>query len=152
MEDTNWALPGGTQPALGIVGHVVCVGYGPLGRYSGMSMDQVLSFEFVDSNATIQIASPSENSDVFYAFRGSCASSYGIITKVTLKLTKVPPKITYIESVIRYNKSSAIALFTKTFLFAAKNAPAELSGVVYDLRSDYIKIQANFIGSIYDIS
>ena len=35
----------GTCPTVGVTGHILCGGYGRLGRYTGLTSDQVLGFK-----------------------------------------------------------------------------------------------------------
>ena len=45
-----------------------------------------MSFEVVNASGAVINASDSENVDVFWALRGSCSSSFGIISTITFKL------------------------------------------------------------------
>jgi FAD/FMN-containing dehydrogenase len=49
----------------------------------------VLRYEVVNAEGEIVIADAHQNPELFWALRGSCSSSFGIISTVTLKLHKL---------------------------------------------------------------
>jgi FAD/FMN-containing dehydrogenase len=47
------ALPVGTFAMVGVVGHVLCGGYGVLGRQLGWASDNVVRFELVNASGDV---------------------------------------------------------------------------------------------------
>ncbi|KAI1652995.1 FAD-binding domain-containing protein [Daldinia decipiens] len=54
-------------------------------RKYGLAADQVLSWEVVTASGDLVIASPVENTDIFWALRGGGGSTYGIVVSMTVK-------------------------------------------------------------------
>jgi FAD/FMN-containing dehydrogenase len=112
-------------------------------------MDQIVKFEFIDASGRVHNATATENADILFSFkglplitRGSGTGSYGIITKFTIQLTRVPAIVTYITNEVQGNLTSAVTLFHNVFKYSAEYAPNELSGVVLSVKSNYTKVQA----------
>jgi len=92
-------IAGGTCATVGVVGHMLCGGYGYLGRAIGLTSDQVVQIEMLTSEGDLVTSSQNgSNPELFWALRGSCMSAFGIITSITLRLTPVASdKITIID-------------------------------------------------------
>ena len=144
----DWLFGAGTCPSVGLVGHTICVGFGPYGRQTGMSMDQVLSYEFVDAKGQIGVASNTQNQELFNTLKGGCFSPV-IITKATLKLTPVTRRITYIsKTILAGNVSAANDLIFKTMEWAAHKAPEKLTTVLELGDGGKAMFEANYMGPL----
>ncbi|KAL4388205.1 hypothetical protein GQ457_09G000670 [Hibiscus cannabinus] len=86
-------FPSGVCTTLGIGGHFSGGGYGFLMRKYGLSIDNVIDAELIDANGRI-LNRKSMGEEVFWAIRGGGTTSFGIILSWTVKLVRVPPKIT----------------------------------------------------------
>ena len=82
----EFVFGGGTCPTVGVVGHVLCGGYGLLGRKLGLASDQVLEFEVFNNLGTKITVNNASYQDLFWALRGGCSSSFGIVSQVTFNL------------------------------------------------------------------
>ncbi|KAF2226022.1 FAD binding domain-containing protein [Elsinoe ampelina] len=60
-------------------------GHGALSTAFGLGADQTLSFEVVTTGGQIVTASPTKNSDLYWALSGGGGGTYGIVTKVTVR-------------------------------------------------------------------
>lgn len=78
----------GSSPTVGAVGYTLGGGLGWLGRKFGLSIDHVLAFEIVTADGHLLTASSTENSDLFWGFRGG-GGSLGIVTAMTIRLLPV---------------------------------------------------------------
>lgn len=77
---------GGEGETVGVMGgYIQGGGHSPLSGLYGMASDQVLAFEVVLANGRFVTASPSSNSDLFWALRGGGGSTYGVVTSVLVK-------------------------------------------------------------------
>jgi hypothetical protein len=91
-------IGGGTCPTVGVSGHVLCGGYGLLGRQVGLTSDQIVGFQVVSPNGILLNVNSDENPDIFWALRGSCSSAFGVIATITFRLLKLDsPDITIIK-------------------------------------------------------
>ncbi|ETK77645.1 hypothetical protein F441_16411 [Phytophthora nicotianae CJ01A1] len=80
----------GTCPSVGIGGHISGGGYGMVSRHYGLAADQTTEMRVVLYNGSVVTASPTENTDLFWALRGGGAGSFGIVTLFTIKAYKMP--------------------------------------------------------------
>lgn len=78
----------GSSPEVGAVGYTLGGGFGWLGRKYGIAADSVHFFEVVTADGQIIKASPEENSDLFWALRGS-AGGLGVIIGMEIQLYPV---------------------------------------------------------------
>ncbi|KAG8163139.1 hypothetical protein KVR01_007617 [Diaporthe batatas] len=77
---------GGSCPTVGIVGGFTQGGgHGPLAAKYGLGADQVLEWEVVMADGQHTIASPDQNSDLFWAMRGGGPGNYAVVLSVTVK-------------------------------------------------------------------
>lgn len=77
---------GGSCPTVGIVGGFSQGGgHGPLAAKYGLGADQVLEWEVVLANGQHTTASPTQNSDLFWALRGGGPGNYAVVLSVTVK-------------------------------------------------------------------
>ncbi|KAI1361466.1 hypothetical protein F5Y08DRAFT_347848 [Xylaria arbuscula] len=60
-------------------------GHGPLSSAYGMGADNTLEFEVVTADGSHIVASPSENSDLFYALAGGGGGNYAIVVSAIVK-------------------------------------------------------------------
>lgn len=87
------ALPMGTCPSVGLGGQIQCGGYGFYTRTYGTLTDRVIDLEVVTADGEIRHANEHENSDLFFAVRGSGTGSFGVISKVTLRTNDAPTAV-----------------------------------------------------------
>ncbi|KAK3323076.1 hypothetical protein B0H66DRAFT_532390 [Apodospora peruviana] len=83
------AMAHGVCPDVGLGGHATIGGLGPMSRMWGSCLDHVLEVEVVTSDGKIQRASEKQNSDLFWALRGSGAG-FGVITEFVVRTHPEP--------------------------------------------------------------
>ena len=77
---------GGYCPTVGIVGgYVQSGGHGPLAASYGLAADNTLEFEVVTVDGQHLIASPTQNSDMYWALSGAGAGNYAVVLSLTTK-------------------------------------------------------------------
>eukprot|EP00440_Ansanella_granifera_P016610 gb/GFBE01018044.1/.p1 GENE.gb/GFBE01018044.1/~~gb/GFBE01018044.1/.p1 ORF type:complete len:556 (+),score=136.97 gb/GFBE01018044.1/:1-1668(+) len=64
-------------------------GHSVLSPSLGLAVDSVLSMEVVTMDGSVQVASPCQNTDLFFALRGGGGGTYGIVTSISLQLHEV---------------------------------------------------------------
>lgn len=82
------ALPAGYCQTVSMGGHVTGGGIGVLSRRYGLACDHLLSVRMLTANGKIINVSNEENADLFWALRGGGASSFGVVSQMTLQLRK----------------------------------------------------------------
>lgn len=85
--DRDLVVVGGNCPTVGIAGgYTQGGGHSPLSSKFGMAADQALEWEVVTATGKHLIASPSQNSDLFWALSGGGGGTYGVVVSLTVKV------------------------------------------------------------------
>ncbi|MBV9216247.1 MAG: FAD-binding oxidoreductase [Acidobacteria bacterium] len=122
------AFPGGSCPTVGVAGHCMGGGYGRLSRPLGLACDNVTSFEIVDARGKILTTSATQNSDLFWALRGSGGGSFGVVTKFTFQTHSIGKVSTYSAS-WTLGVSEAVKVF-RAWQSWAPHAPNEITSTM----------------------
>ncbi|RDL36373.1 FAD-binding protein [Venustampulla echinocandica] len=110
--DKGLLVIGGEGQDVGILGgYLQNGGHSPMSSVYGLAADQVLSISLVTADGRFLTASSTENTDLFWALRGGGASTWGVVTSVT----------------VRAHPSMPIS--TAQFIFTAKSSAAFWLGV-----------------------
>ncbi|KAF5351357.1 hypothetical protein D9758_008077 [Tetrapyrgos nigripes] len=76
----------GSCSSVGVAGgYIQGGGHSTLSSVYGLGADQALSFEVITPTGRFVTASPSENSDLYWALSGGGGGTYGIVWSVTIK-------------------------------------------------------------------
>lgn len=75
----------GECPTVGLAGFTMGAGHSALSTSFGMGADQVLAYEVVTASGRIVTASPTENSDLYWALSGGGPGTYGVVISMTVK-------------------------------------------------------------------
>ena len=86
------SVTGGICPTVGIAGgYTQGGGHSPLASKYGMGADQTLEWEVVTGTGDFVTASPTENSDLYWALSGGGGGTYGVVYSLTSKAhTSIP--------------------------------------------------------------
>jgi FAD/FMN-containing dehydrogenase len=117
------AVPAGFVSTTGVGGLTLGGGIGHLTRTYGLTIDSILSVDMVLANGKFVIASPKENSDLFWAIRGG-GGNFGVVTSF---LFKAHPVHTQYAGPMLYELSETVDVMKWYRTFIAK-APRELNG------------------------
>lgn len=117
------ATTGGVARPTGIAGLTVAGGHGYLVRRFGLACDNLLSVDVVTAEGRMLKASPTENSDLFWAVRGG-GGNFGIITSFKFRLYPIGPVLGGLL-MCPWNKAAG---FLRMYDDLMANAPDELGG------------------------
>ena len=81
----GYGIMGIMEPDIGLTGAFLGVGHGFLQRYLSTGTDNIIEMNVVLANGEVVTANKYENSDLFWAIRGT-HSNMGIVTSLTVKL------------------------------------------------------------------
>ncbi|KAF7872449.1 hypothetical protein EAF04_003370 [Stromatinia cepivora] len=92
----NGMIVGGTCPTVALAGgYGQGGGHGPLATRFGLAVDQVLEWQVVTGIGALVTATPTQNSDLFWALSGGGGGTYGVVLSATVKFH---PTVTSISS------------------------------------------------------
>ena len=124
---------GGICPTVGLSGLIGAGGFNMQMRALGVSSDHVLAAQVVTAEGKTLLASSSSNPDLFWAIRGGGGGTYGILTELTLQLTRLPRSAMF---AISWNGTNDRFDVAKRFLEWAPAQPKELTSQVNVYRSN----------------
>ncbi|KAK3896906.1 Reticuline oxidase [Staphylotrichum tortipilum] len=101
------AFSHGTCPAVGVSGHSLHGGFGFSSHTHGLAVDWIAGATVVLANGTAVNASDTENTDLFWALRGS-GSNFGVVAAFKFKTFAVPSLVTTFEINLPWTNASAI--------------------------------------------
>jgi len=88
--DRGLVVSSGWAVTVGIAGWTLGGGHGPMANQLGLGVDNLLEAEIVTAAGDIIQANKTHHSDLFWALRGGGGSTWGIVTKFTLRTHKLP--------------------------------------------------------------
>ena len=91
--DYGLVVPGGTENSVGTAGLWLGCGRGILTQVYGLSCDNVLGIEFVDSNGNLRVANSTTNTDMFFMARGAGGEFPGVVTKFIAQAYDMPTEV-----------------------------------------------------------
>ncbi|KAJ5656879.1 hypothetical protein N7507_008829 [Penicillium longicatenatum] len=89
----NLMFPGGHCPTVGLGGFLLQGGFGWNSRKWGVACESVMAIDVVTADGQLIRASPTENSDYYWASRGAGCGYFGLVTRFYLKLYTLPQGI-----------------------------------------------------------
>jgi FAD/FMN-containing dehydrogenase len=93
LGDDGVLLPGGSCPTVGIAGLTLGGGIGVFDRLFGLTCDNLRSAQLVTADGRLVTASPSENSDLFWACQGGGGGNFAIATSFEFGVHPIPADI-----------------------------------------------------------
>ncbi|KAI1119785.1 hypothetical protein F5Y10DRAFT_290963 [Nemania abortiva] len=83
----GYRIAGGNCPSVGIVGgYTQGGGHSQMGSVYGMSADNILEWEVVTAEGKHLTASPTSNSDLYWALSGGGGGTYAVVVSMTTRL------------------------------------------------------------------
>jgi FAD binding domain/Berberine and berberine like len=83
-------VQGGGCTTVGVAGLIQSGGFGSFSKHYGLAAAGLLEAEVVTADGEIRIANPCRNPDLFWALKGGGGGTFGIVSKVTLRLREIP--------------------------------------------------------------
>ena len=83
-------VQGGGCTTVGLAGLIQSGGFGSFSKHYGLAAGSLLEAEAVTADGTIRVANACTNPDLFWALKGGGGGSYGVVSKLTLRLHDLP--------------------------------------------------------------
>lgn len=83
-------VQGGGCTTVGVAGLVQSGGFGSFSKHFGTAAANLLEAEVVTADGQIRIANACTNPDLFWALKGGGGGTFGVVTKVTLRVHDLP--------------------------------------------------------------
>jgi FAD/FMN-containing dehydrogenase len=83
-------VQGGGCTTVGVAGLIQSGGFGSFSKHYGLAAGGLLEAEVVTADGKICVANASTNPDLFWALKGGGGGSYGVVSKVTLRVHDLP--------------------------------------------------------------
>jgi hypothetical protein len=83
-------VQGGGCTTVGVAGLVQSGGFGSFSKHYGSCAAGLLEAEVVTADGNIRIANACTNTDLFWALKGGGGGTFGVVTKVTLRVHDLP--------------------------------------------------------------
>ncbi|KAJ1554265.1 hypothetical protein HK096_004344, partial [Nowakowskiella sp. JEL0078] len=138
------AFPAGVCPTVGLGGLISGGGWGVLGRKYGLSIDHVLSIQFVTAKGVLLSCSSSSNPDLFWALRGGGGGNFGIVVQYTLGLVSVPSTVTF--GSISTSISQGVSFLQQYQSWISNDKNLELTTKIY-MDTSVISLEVVYLGS-----
>lgn len=134
-------IPAGSCPFVGVTGHTLGGGYGPIARPFGLACDSLVEAEIVTADGKIRSVTESGDSDLYWALRGGGAGSFGLVTKLKFKTHKVG-RVVKFSTAFQLKSEDAVRLM-RTWQQTAPEAPREIHSImrVGKLKSGLIEVR-----------
>ncbi len=87
---TGGYVQGGGCTTVGVAGLIQSGGFGSFSKHYGLAAAGLLEAEMVTADGKVRIANPCTNPDLFWALKGGGGGSFGVVSKVTLRVRELP--------------------------------------------------------------
>lgn len=99
----KYAQGGGCTSVGAAGGHIQGSGFGSFSRRYGTSASGVLEYEVVLADGSVVVCNDTDHPDLFWALRGGGGGTFGVVTRVTIRLHDQPPSAGLLSGTI-YSK------------------------------------------------
>jgi hypothetical protein len=83
-------VQGGGCTTVGMAGLIQSGGFGSFSKHYGLAAGGLMEAELVTADGKIRVANACTNPDLFWALKGGGGGSYGVVSKVTLRIHDLP--------------------------------------------------------------
>jgi FAD/FMN-containing dehydrogenase len=87
---TGAYVQGGGCTTVGVAGLIQSGGFGSFSKHYGMAASGLLEAEVVTADGKVRIANACTNSDLFWALKGGGGGTFGVVSKLTLRVRDLP--------------------------------------------------------------
>jgi FAD/FMN-containing dehydrogenase len=161
-------IPGGSCPAVGVVGLTLGGGLGMLGRSYGLTCDHLLAAQIVLADGRVVRCDDHHEPELFWALRGAGAGNFGAVTELVFRPVPVPaPAVTVFSLAWPFAQAAAVTRawlgwagsaadqIAASLILAASPDPAqpptvELFGTMLGGQADAVGLLGQLTGQVPD--
>lgn len=100
-------VQGGGCMTVGVAGLVLSGGFGSFSKRFGLAAGSLLEAEVVTADGQTRIANACTHPDLFWALKGGGGGSFGVVTRVTLRVHPLPDTFGAVNFTVRAHSSEA---------------------------------------------
>jgi hypothetical protein len=115
-------VQGGGCTTVGVAGHVLGNGFGSFSKRYGAAGAALLEAEIVTADGSVHTANTCSHPDLFWALKGGGSSSFGIVTRLTLRTRELPRFVGFAFGEIQANSDDAFRRLIARFSDLYSNA------------------------------
>jgi FAD/FMN-containing dehydrogenase len=83
-------VQGGGCTSVGVTGLVTGGGFGSFSKAFGTAAANLIEAEVVTADGQVRVVNADQEPDLFWALKGGCAGSFGVVTRMTLRTHSLP--------------------------------------------------------------
>jgi len=83
-------VQGGGCTSVGVTGLVSGGGFGSFSKAFGTAAASLLEAEVVTADGRVRVVNAHQDAELFWALKGGCAGSFGVVTRITLRTHALP--------------------------------------------------------------
>ena len=100
-------VQGGGCMTVGVAGLVQSGGFGSFSKRFGLAAASLLEAEVVTADGTARVANACTHPDLFWALKGGGGGSFGVVTRLTLRVHDLPETFGAVNFTVRARSSAA---------------------------------------------
>jgi FAD/FMN-containing dehydrogenase len=100
-------VQGGGCLTVGVAGLVQSGGFGSFSKAWGLASGNLIEAEVVTADGTVRIANACTNPELFWGLKGGGGGSLGVVTRLTLRVHKLPERFGAVNLTIKATSASA---------------------------------------------
>lgn len=100
-------VQGGGCLTVGVAGLVQSGGFGSFSKAYGLASGSLLEAEVVTADGAVRIANACTNPDLFWGLKGGGGSTLGVVTRLTLRVHKLPENFGAVNMTIKASSDAA---------------------------------------------
>jgi hypothetical protein len=100
-------VQGGGCMTVGVAGLVQSGGFGSFSKRYGLAAGNLLEAEVVTADGMVRIANACSHQDLFWAIKGGGGGSFGVVTRVTLRVHELPETFGAVNFTVRATSPDA---------------------------------------------
>jgi FAD/FMN-containing dehydrogenase len=109
-------VQGGGCTTVGVAGLVQSGGFGSFSKHFGMAASGLLEAEVVTADGKVRIANARTNPDLFWALKGGGGGTFGVISKLALRVRDLPEFAGGAEFIVKASSDDAYRRLIRQFV------------------------------------